>query len=40
MSEAGAAFSGAEAGGFWLVTGLVILISMSAAVVLRRFDWI
>jgi magnesium transporter len=40
MSEAGAAFSGAEAGGFWLVTAVVVLISVSAAVVLRRFDWI
>jgi len=40
MSEAGNAFSGAEAGGFWLVTGFVVLLSMLAAVVLRRIDWI
>ena len=40
MSEAGAAFNGAEAGGFWLVTALVVLLAMSAAVVLRRIDWI
>jgi magnesium transporter len=40
MSEAGAAFSGAEAGGFWLVTLGVILLALAAAVVLRRLDWI
>jgi magnesium transporter len=40
MSEAGSALSGAEGGGFWLVTALVVLLGVSAAVVLRRFDWI
>jgi magnesium transporter len=40
MSEAGAAFSGAEAGGFWLVTAVVVAAAVLAAVVLRRFDWI
>jgi magnesium transporter len=40
MSEAGAAFSGAEAGGFWLVTTATVVIAVSAAVVLRRIDWI
>jgi len=40
MSEAGLAFSGAEAGGFWAVTGLVIALTAIAAVVLRRIDWI
>ena len=40
MSEAGLAFSGAEAGGFWAVTGLVIALTAIAAIVLRRIDWI
>ncbi|HET7473533.1 MAG TPA: magnesium transporter CorA family protein [Candidatus Limnocylindrales bacterium] len=40
MSEAGAAFQGAEARGFWLVTGAVVLLAVVAAAVLRRFDWI
>jgi magnesium transporter len=40
MSEAGAAFQGAEAGGFWLVTAVVVALAVGAAVVLRRFDWI
>lgn len=40
MSEAGAAFAGAEAVGFWVVTALVVAIAVSAAFVLRRIDWI
>jgi magnesium transporter len=40
MSEAGAAFNGAEAGGFWLVTAAVVALAAVAAVVLRRIDWI
>lgn len=40
MSEAGLAFSGAEAVGFWLVTLGVVAIAVGAAVVLRRIDWI
>jgi len=40
MSEAGNAFSGSEAGGFWLITGFVVLLSVLAAAVLRRIDWI
>ena len=40
MSEAGAALSGAEAGGFWVVTIFVCAIALAAAVVLRRIDWI
>ena len=40
MSEAGLAFTGAEASGFWAVTGLVIATTVAAAVVLRRIDWI
>jgi magnesium transporter len=40
MSEAGTALGGAEAGGFWLVTGAVVLLGVAAAAVLRRIDWI
>jgi magnesium transporter len=40
MSEAGNAFAGAEAGGFWLVTVITVLTATLAAVVLRRIDWI
>jgi len=40
MSEAGAAFTGGEAGGFWLVTGAVVLLAIAAATLLRRIDWI
>jgi magnesium transporter len=40
MSEAGLAFQGAEAGGFWLVTLIVVAIAVGAAFVLRRIDWI
>ena len=40
MSEAGAAFAGAEAGGFWLVTLVVVAIAVGAAAILRRIDWI
>ena len=40
MSEAGLAFSGAEAGGFWAVTAGVVTITVVAAVILRRIDWI
>ena len=40
MSEAGTAFQGAEASGFWIVTVVVIVAAMVAAVVLRRIDWI
>jgi magnesium transporter len=40
MSEAGAAFAGAEAGGFWLVTTGVVLVAVLAAALLRRIDWI
>jgi magnesium transporter len=40
MSEAGAAFTGAEAGGFWLVTSFTVLVAVGAAIVLRRVDWI
>ena len=40
MSEAGTALGGAEAPGFWLVTVITIGIAASAALVLRRIDWI
>jgi magnesium transporter len=40
MSEAGSAFNGAEAGGFWLVTAAVVILAVVAAVVLRKIDWI
>jgi magnesium transporter len=40
MSEAGTAFQGAEAGGFWLVTLAVVLAAVGAAAFLRRIDWI
>jgi magnesium transporter len=40
MSEAGAAFQGAEARGFWLVTLGVVVLAVGAAALLRRIDWI
>ncbi|MEJ7696771.1 MAG: magnesium transporter CorA family protein [Candidatus Limnocylindrales bacterium] len=40
MSEAGAALGGAEAGGFWLVTGLILGLAVLAGVFLRKIDWI
>jgi magnesium transporter len=40
MSEAGLAFSGAEAAGFWMVTILIVGITAVAAVILHKIDWI
>ena len=40
MSEAGAAFTGSEAIGFWLVTVAAVVAAAAAAFVLRRVDWI
>jgi magnesium transporter len=40
MSEAGLAFSGDEAAGFWMVTLGVVIATIVAAVILRRIDWI
>ena len=40
MSEAGAAFAGGEAAGFWLVTAATIVLAVGAAWFLRRIDWI
>jgi magnesium transporter len=40
MSEAGSAFSGAEAIGFWLITIVTVVGATLAAVILRRIGWI
>jgi magnesium transporter len=40
MSEAGAAVGGAEAGGFWVVTGAVAAAAAVALAFLRKIDWI
>jgi magnesium transporter len=40
MSEAGLAFSGAEAAGFWMVSVFVVALAAAAALVLRKIDWI
>jgi len=40
MSEAGLAFSGDEAVGFWAVAIATVVISGVAALILRRLDWI
>ncbi len=40
MSEAGAAFQGVEAAGFWIVTIAIVVAIGAAAAVLRRIDWI
>jgi len=40
MSEAGLAFSGGEALGFWAVTIATIALAVIAAAILRRIDWI
>jgi magnesium transporter len=40
MSEANAAIGGAEAGGFWLVTGVVVAAAAAGMALLRRIDWI
>ncbi len=40
MSEAGSAFAGTEAVGFWLVTGGVFGLALVLAWVLHRIDWI
>jgi magnesium transporter len=40
MSEAGPAFDGGEAIGFWLVTVVTVAIAVVAAWFLRRIDWI
>jgi len=40
MSEAGAAFAGTEAAGFWLVTATIIGLAFLMAFVLRRINWI
>jgi magnesium transporter len=40
MSEAGLAFSGSEAFGFWTVALGTVVLAAIAAIVLRRIDWI
>jgi magnesium transporter len=40
MSEAGTAFQGLEATGFWLVTAVIVVASVAAAWYLRRINWI
>jgi magnesium transporter len=40
MSEAGAALGNGESGGFWVITGMVVLGAAATALVLRRIDWI
>jgi magnesium transporter len=40
MSEAGAAFAGTEAAGFWLVTAAIFGLAFLMAYVLRRLRWI
>jgi magnesium transporter len=40
MSEAGAAWAGAEAAGFWFVTAAIVASAVAATVVLRRIGWI
>ena len=40
MSEAGSAFNGGEAAGFWFVTAFAILAAVGAAAFLRRIGWI
>jgi magnesium transporter len=40
MSEAAAAFGSGEGGGFWLITGVVVIGAMLTALFLRRIDWI
>jgi magnesium transporter len=40
MSEAGSAFLGGEAAGFWIITIAIVAVATTAAMVLRRIDWI
>jgi len=40
MSEAGLAFSGGEALGFWIVAALTVVVSVLAALALHRRGWI
>ena len=40
MSEAGLAFGGGEAAGFWIVSIATVAVAVTAAVALRRLGWI
>jgi magnesium transporter len=40
MSEAALAVSNGEKSGFWLITAIIVVAAVMAAVILRRIDWI
>jgi Mg2+ and Co2+ transporter CorA len=40
MSEAAPVLAGGEGLGFWMVTVIMIVTALTAAIVLRRADWI
>ena len=40
MSEAGAAFKGAEGIGFWVVAAGTVVAGAAAAVFLRKIGWV
>jgi magnesium transporter len=40
MSEAGNALRGGEASGFWFVAGITVALSVVAAIILHRIDWL
>jgi len=40
MSEAGTALGGGESAGFWAITAFVVAFATTAAVILRKIDWI
>jgi Mg2+ and Co2+ transporter CorA len=40
MSEAGSAFRGAEAIGFWIVTLAIVAGALLSLAFLRRIDWV
>jgi magnesium transporter len=40
MSEAGSLITNGEPTGFWVITAIIVAVAVTAAVVLRRIDWI
>jgi magnesium transporter len=40
MSEAGSALAGGEAAGFWIVTGITVVVAAAATILLRRIGWV
>ncbi|MGZ9276324.1 MAG: magnesium transporter CorA family protein [Candidatus Limnocylindrales bacterium] len=40
MSEAGSALAGVEGAGFWIITGLIVVVAAAATVFLRRIGWV